>query len=85
MSRLSENQPSAFADRQFGTSFCTINSNPWDWKVIDRADCKRMFQIGDRRMLMADFQTAFLKSGFAKESVQFSVFNFPPTRMRIEP
>src|SRR5438034_11527277 len=46
---------SALANRQFGTSFCTILSNPSCRKVIDKADCTRMFQIGDRRMLVAYF------------------------------
>src|SRR5437762_14188690 len=44
---------SALADRQSGTSFCTILSNPLWRKVIDKADCTRMFQIGDRRVLIA--------------------------------
>ena len=52
---------SAFADRQFGTSFCTILSNPLCRIVIDKADCRRMFQIGDRRMLIAYFWTEFVR------------------------
>src|SRR5437867_6750106 len=50
---------SALANRQFGTSFCTILSNQSCRKVIDKADCTRMFQIGDRRMLVAYFRTEF--------------------------
>src|SRR2546425_10314728 len=52
---------SALANRQFVTSFCTILSNPWCRKVIDKADCTRMFQIGDRRMLVAYFRTEFVR------------------------
>src|SRR6266496_1721229 len=52
---------SALANRQFGTSFCTILSNPSCRKVIDKADCTRMFQIGDRRMLVAYFRTEFVR------------------------
>src|SRR5216117_2232434 len=58
----SERRPdtqSALANRQFGTSFCTILSNQSCRKVIDKADCRRMFQIGDRRMLVAYFLTEF--------------------------
>src|SRR3989449_1608760 len=44
---------SALANRHFGTSFCTILSNQSCRKVIDKADCTRMFQIGDRRVLIA--------------------------------
>src|SRR5438094_653714 len=53
--------PSAIANRQFGTSFCTILSNQSYRKVIDKADCRRMFQIGDRRMLVAYFRTEFVR------------------------
>src|SRR5213594_3934859 len=52
---------SALANRQFGTSFCTILSNQLCRKVIDKADCRRMFQIGDRRMLIAYFRTEFVR------------------------
>src|SRR5881628_2242854 len=52
---------SVFADRQFGTSCCTILSNPLCRKVIDKADCRRMFQIGDRRMLIAYFRIEFVR------------------------
>src|SRR5438034_7888469 len=52
---------SALANRQFVTSFCTILSNPSCRKVIDKADCTRMFQIGDRRMLVAYFRTEFVR------------------------
>ena len=44
---VSEDTQSAFADRRFGTSFCI--------SISDNAECKRMFQIGDRRMLIANF------------------------------
>src|SRR5207247_9738667 len=52
---------SALANRQFVTSFCTILSNPLGREVIDKADCTRMFQIGDRRMLVAYFRTEFVR------------------------
>jgi hypothetical protein len=43
----SKYQQVALADRQFVTSFC----------IIDIAECKGMFQIGDRRVLIAEPQT----------------------------
>src|SRR2546422_1608623 len=52
---------SALANRHFGTSFCTILSNQSCRKVIDKADCTRMFQIGDRRMLVAYFRPEFVR------------------------
>src|SRR5436309_7669667 len=60
----SERRPdtqSALSNRQFGTSFCTILSNASRRKVIDKADCTRMFQIGDRRVLVAYFRTEFVR------------------------
>src|SRR5207249_742451 len=57
----SENMQSAFATRQFVTSFCTILSNPLCREVIDNADCTRMFQIGDRRMPIAYSRTKFVQ------------------------
>jgi hypothetical protein len=58
---LSENQHLAIADRRFGTSFCIIDRNPLSRKAIDNADCKRILQIGDRRLLNADFLATFLE------------------------
>ena len=43
----SEHQHSPFADRQSGTSLCISNI----------AECKRMFQIGDRRTVNADVRS----------------------------
>src|SRR5436309_8238648 len=37
-------------------------------KVIDKADCIRMFQIGDRRMLIAYFRTEFVQARFVGQS-----------------
>jgi len=37
-------------------------------KVIDKADCIRMFQIGDRRMLIAYFRTEFVQALFVGQS-----------------
>src|SRR5437867_1488263 len=50
----SENKHLALADRQFGKSLCTILSNSLCYETIDKADCKRIFQIGDRRVLSAN-------------------------------
>src|SRR5436309_14301146 len=37
-------------------------------KVIDKADCIGMFQIGDRRMLIAYFRTEFVQARFVGQS-----------------
>ena len=55
----SENKHLALADRQFGKSLCTILSNSLCCETIDKADCKRIFQIGDRRVRSANFWTTF--------------------------
>src|SRR5437867_2556671 len=39
-------------------------------KVIDKADCRRMFQIGDRRMLVAYFRTEFVRRDLLCKAVQ---------------
>src|SRR5438552_18328049 len=52
---------SAIANRRFVTSLCIILSNPLCREVIDKADCIRMFQIGDRRMLVAYFRTEIVR------------------------
>src|SRR5213592_2556706 len=52
---------SAIANRRFVTSLCIILSNPLCREVIDKADCIRMFQISDRRMLVAYFRTEIVR------------------------
>jgi feruloyl esterase len=48
-----KNQQSAFADRRFGISLCNILNNRQLETLLVRLKCKRIFQIGGRRMRIA--------------------------------
>ena len=77
---------SAFATRQFVTSFCTILSNPLCREVIDNADCTRMFQIGDRRMPIAYSRTKFVQRDLLCKAAVVEVAQTPtPAASRLSP
>jgi len=52
------------------TSLSTILSNTLCCNVIDKDDCKRIFQIGGRRMLMAYFPDHVPPPEFVVQSYQ---------------
>jgi hypothetical protein len=58
----------AIADRRFGTSFCNILINRV-LRKIDKAECRRMFQIGDRLSAESGVGTLMYVVTFSRKGI----------------